>query len=158
MTTPFVRYFAVTDDSPTGNLAYAYMIAMVRMEVPVRLVTTSGGVQVMTDEDGACDDRWGRFRDQLVTPVPADYVNVVCAEPGDWVKRWTAKVHNILVVKELPLDDRFVRAALEYQAILVPTAADRDAWLSHPEVDLAPGSARKIQWILAQAFHDAYAS
>ena len=154
MTAPFVRYFAQTDDSPTGNLAFAYMIAMVRMEVPIRLVSVCGA-QVMSDEDGVDIDRWSRFRNELVTPVPKDFINVVCTEPAHWRRLLTRGFQNVLVVTGDPPDEREAMAAFDYESILCAKQSDVVKWTSHP---LGIGKERKVQWILAQAFHDAYAS
>jgi hypothetical protein len=147
----FVRFFALTDDSPTGDLAFAYTYALEAGRVPFRLVTTLA-MYAQDDEVGAHVNRWGRFRDHLLTRVPSNYLNVVCSESCDWAKFWTAGVKNLLVLDVDPLES-IIDDARKYDAIAVPSLARVHQW---DTVGKQQGRGFNIMCLQAKEFLDHY--
>lgn len=69
----FIRYFAVTDESPIGLAALEYCKAMVRL-APVRVASVSGGLV----------GPWEDMAELQLTPMAGAYVSAVCTHPGQW--------------------------------------------------------------------------
>lgn len=77
MTPVYLRFFADTSGSRTGQVALEYARSLVRM-APVRLVSVSG----------ALEGGWRALDRLLVTPMAGQMIaNVVCTEPELWVRR-----------------------------------------------------------------------
>ena len=126
----FVRFFALTDDSATGDLAFSYMSLLVQSRVPSRLVTTMA-MYAQDSEAGGLVNRWGKFRNYLLTPIPETFQNVVCSLPEHWGGyRTTVKncIANTLVTKTDPITVKDVLFALHYDAIAVPTKELQAKW------------------------------
>lgn len=131
----FIRYFATTDDSPTGRMALEYLKSMLRI-APVRVVSLTG--LPLGD--------WTYYGQALHTPTPVGprCISVVCSHPARWaftrrvtipaterspaedlehtVDFYTPGLHNVLVVPEVPGETQAATAA-KYQARIVPTEA-----------------------------------
>ena len=150
MTRPFVRYFALTDDSPVGRVAFEYMRGLLRIG-PVRVASMGPGLS----------GRWDLYAPLLLTPLPRDgYVNVVCCLPGQWswiqrvpmpnvdttgkvtstewatnrIDLYTAGVRNVLLVASPPPEvpsrlQETLTAARRYQAFVVPTFELGEQWM-----------------------------
>lgn len=162
MTRPFIRYFALTDDSPVGRVSFEYMRGLLRIG-SVRVATMGAGLS----------GRWEPFARLLITPLPATgYVNVVCCLPGQWswtqrvpmpnvdaqhqvtstdwathrVELYTAGVRNVLLVGSPPPQaparlQETLSTALRYQAFVVPTFELGEKWMRldcHPQVIPVP--------------------
>jgi hypothetical protein len=162
LTRPFIRYFALTDDSPVGRVSFEYMRGLLRIG-PVRVATMSAGLS----------GRWELFAPLLVTPLPTSgYVNVVCCLPGQWswiqripmpnldaqgkvastdvathrVELYTVGVRNVLLVGSPPPGvpaqlQETLTTALRYQAFVVPTFELGEKWMRlscHPQVIPVP--------------------
>lgn len=126
----FVRFFALTDDSPVGDLAFRYTSLLVESRVPFRLVTTMA-MYAQDSEGGGIVNRWGRFRDHLITPIPAEFQNVVCSSPQDWARYRTTVdgcIANTLVTGADPTLFNDVMSATYYDAIAVPTKELQVKW------------------------------
>lgn len=74
MTLGFIRYFAVTNDSPIGRAALGYLTPLLRI-APVRVVSKSGQLE------GA----WRRFEPLILTPMQGLCVSCVCTPPASWI-------------------------------------------------------------------------
>lgn len=69
----FIRYFAVTDESPIGLAALEYCKALNRI-APVRVASVSGGLV----------GPWDDMTELLMTPMAGTFVNAVCTHPSSW--------------------------------------------------------------------------
>lgn len=137
----FIRYFAQTDDSPTGRLALEYLRALVRL-APVRIATMSGGLSGL----------WVHYAVLLGTPMTDLWVNAVCCPPArwSWVQKvqmpkmqdgrvvgtevaserqelYTAGTHNLLLASEAPPED-LSRCATKYEAVVVTSHSLMTIW------------------------------
>jgi hypothetical protein len=149
LTRPFLRYFALTDDSPVGRVSFEYMRGLLRIG-PVRVASMGPGLS----------GRWELYAPLLLTPLPTDgYVNVVCCLPGQWswnqrvpmpkldtqgkiistdwatsrVDLYTATVRNVLLVASPPPEapaqlQQAQETARRYQALVVPTFELGEKW------------------------------
>lgn len=95
----FIRYFARTDETALGLVAAKYCDALVGTGIPVRLVSTRVA-ELQLDARGRYRGAWDRHRGLLVTPMDAAFVNVVCGEPGDWKRFYTAGAKNVLLLTD----------------------------------------------------------
>lgn len=143
-----IRYFAVTDESEIGALAFEYLRGLLRC-APVRVISLSMGCH---------GHRWEAAESLLITPLAPVYVNVVCAQPSQWVttvrvsmpnldahgrvvstepaqrqaELYTQGVRNVLLVGTPPpagdLLEGALATALRYQAFVVPSRELADLW------------------------------
>jgi hypothetical protein len=138
----YIRYFATTDDSPTGKLALEYMKGMLRLG-PVRVLSVTGGVQ----------GGWVPYAQLLSTPMSCPFVNVVCCHSERWawkqviptmdlagapldtiegrLELYTAGVRNVLLAG--PDDPPHILSpaavtSLRYEAIVVPSTRLQVHW------------------------------
>lgn len=79
----FIRFMAVTDESPIGLAALEYCKAMVRV-APVRIASVSGGLV------GA----WEAMDALQMTPMTGAYVNAVCTHPSQWRQQLAVPMHK----------------------------------------------------------------
>jgi hypothetical protein len=148
----FIRYYAATNDTPTGRVALEYFKSLVRI-APVRVLSTTGGLS------GA----WAGFSAALATPVTYPLVNVVCSAPNRWtwtqrveampgsvtssahitavtvpakmeriegrLELYTRGIRNVLLAADEPSDMEQLATAIKYEAIVVPSEALLAAWL-----------------------------
>lgn len=156
-----IRYFAQTDATDTGQVAFRYLRALLRVS-QVRLIAASP----------AMDGPWQATARLLASPMVGPFVNVVCCQPARWswtqnvampnldadgnvvstdvahgvVELYTARVRNVLLVNDPPPEspaalERALRTALRYQAFVVPTLALGSRWQRldcHPRVIPVP--------------------
>lgn len=134
----YVRYFATTDDSPTGVIALEYLRSIMKF-APVRVLSVSGGLS----------GQWEAYAQLLATPLTYPFVNVVCCDPARWC--WTQQVamprkdrtlettegtfelytdgiRNVLVATALPAEGCQQHTAARYEAIVVPAERLAIAW------------------------------
>ena len=76
MALDFIRYFAVTNDSPIGKAAQSYLVSLLRI-APVRLLSRSGGF---------LEGSWRRFEGLIMTPMQGKCVSCVCTSPASWIE------------------------------------------------------------------------
>lgn len=123
-----IRYITQTDDSPTGKIAYQYLLGLVEI-APVRLHSQTGSLQ------GA----WGGAGGLMLLPIVDPFVNVVCCDPKRWVFRmetpagpgvvglYTKNRRNLLIVTQPPTAPEW-RHGLLYEAMVAPTPEIAAAW------------------------------
>jgi hypothetical protein len=142
-----IRYFASTDDSPTGRIALAYLKGMLKI-ARVRVLSMSSGMSV----------EWERYSATLATPMLShatntvpDFVNVVCCEQARWIwthhiqaplraggfetitskaELYTVGVRNVLIADDPPTDPEQLRTAERYQDIVTSNVKSAAAWLA----------------------------
>ncbi len=149
MTRPVIRYFALTDDSPVGRVAFEYMRGFLRIG-SVRVASMGAGVS----------GRWDPYAALLLTPLPLQgYVNVVCCLPSQWarshripmpnldpagavtsidwaiskVELYTQGVRNVLLIGSPPPEipgvrDEALITVRRYEAVVVPTFELGEQW------------------------------
>lgn len=136
-----IRYFAQTDASDTGQVAFYYLRALLRI-APVRLISAAPGLE----------GPWTAAARLLATPMALSFVNVVCRNPSRWrwqqnvampnldaqgnvvstdhargdIELYTKGVRNVLLVNDPPPEapaalEGALQTALRYQAFVVPT-------------------------------------
>lgn len=143
MTATSIRYFAATDASPLGELAWAFMRRMIRI-LPVRVASMTGGMA----------GRWIGYESLAMTIVPPGaFINVVCCDPSRWTwttrieaptqqqsaaeiaaggafgaeainsraELWTAGVRNVLIAGSAPRSTPEVDTAKKYDCIVAPS-------------------------------------
>lgn len=160
-----IRYFAQTDASDTGQVAFFYLRALLRVS-PVRLISTAAAML----------GPWQAAGRLLTVPMFEPYVNVVCCTPGRWswtqnivmpnlglgadgkmtvtsteavrgtAELYTVGVRNVLLVNDPPPEapaalEAVLSTALRYQAFVVPTLDLGARWQRldcHPRVIPVP--------------------
>lgn len=137
-----IRYFATTDDSPTGKVALEYLKSLLRI-APVRVGSMTGMMS------GA----WENYALLLSTPLHARYVNVVCCASSRWTwvqnvpmtnakgqrdgtasgrqELYTAGVHNVLLAASFPVDPHAIATAARYEAVITPSDQYMAMWAKH---------------------------
>jgi hypothetical protein len=151
MLIPTIRYYAATNDTPTGRVALEYYKSLVRI-APVRVLSTTGVLS------GA----WAGFSAALVTPMAYPMVNVVCSVPSRWtwtqrveatmqpvvagphitavtvpakteriegrLELYTRGIRNVLLAADEPGDMEQLETAIKYEMIVVPSVALLESW------------------------------
>jgi hypothetical protein len=137
-----IRYFATTDDSPTGKVSLEYLKSLLRI-APVRVGSMTGMLS------GA----WEPYAQLLATPLHARYVNIVCCASSRWSwvqnvpmtnskgqrdgvasgrqELYTAGVHNVLLTPSFPVDPYAIATAARYEAVVTPTDRYMPMWHKH---------------------------
>lgn len=144
----FIRFFCPVNATPLSSLARAYVEAFLVLQYPVRVIATRMA------ELAALPKAWAAHRGRFLTPIGTPFVNVVCGEPFDWHRLYTANVKNILVASSPPELEATVpglrvkphnmgggaakiyeeepaiaaQVAARYDAIVVPTLAISSEW------------------------------
>lgn len=134
----FLRYFAATHMTPQSDLGaacLAWVPFLSALDVPVRLAATHHVSDIMAPaRDRTSKSPWTAHADLLTTEMDGQYINLVCALPEDWKRLWTRSGTNcrrnvLLAAQTTPVErPLFIEAALEYEVLIVPTAADAEIW------------------------------
>lgn len=140
----FIRYYAQTDDSSVGHVAFEYLKGLLRI----------GPVRLFSSPTAAMTGRWKACMPLLATAMTGSFVNVVCCSPDRWtwmqsaampnldkddkvisvdhtharVELYTQGVRNVLIATCTPPSDDHQLTAERYEAIVVPTADLQARW------------------------------
>lgn len=91
-----IRFFCPINDTPLSSLALSYVEAFVVLGYPIRVIATRMA------ELAVLPKGWAQHRGRFLTPLGTPFVNVVCGEPFDWHRLYTANVKNVLVASSPP--------------------------------------------------------
>lgn len=139
----FIRFFCPVNATPLSSLALSYVEAFLVLGYPIRVIATRMAELAVLPKE------WAKHRGLFLTPIGTPFVNVVCGEPFDWHRLYTANVKNILVASSPPAleatvpglkvgagkhgtvgEDAAIAAqvAARYDAIVVPTLEISYEW------------------------------
>lgn len=110
-----------------GQQAALYCGALVRTQLPVRLVPTRFA-DFRNDDWQLAFNPWDPYRSLLLTELIDDYINVVCGQPHDWQRFHTSNKRNVLMLVEENLSSmdepalmELCEATLRYDIVCAPS-------------------------------------
>jgi len=127
----FLRYFCrVNDPGPFGTLSLAYYEALRATTIPIRVLATNLASLNVSESRWAPED--------LVRPVPKEYLNVVCGDNGELLRLHTIGTPNVAITASwngIPTELELASLRL-YDAVICPTPEETAIYLELG-VDLA---------------------
>lgn len=118
-----VRYFCEVSarSTPWADMGYAYFRAIAQAGHGVRVLPIGAA------RPGDAVSRWSAHADSFMTPVPKEFLNVVCGDNGALAKYFTVGVKNMAITATIgrsKASDYDVTALALYDAVVCSTIED----------------------------------
>lgn len=139
-----IRFFCPINDTPLSVMARAYTESFLALNYKVRLLSTR-----VAQLAAVSSHAWIRHRGLFLTPIESPFVNVVCGEPFDWHRLYTAHVKNILIASSPPAPDAVIpglRVGTQKLGVLESESAIAAGVAGRYDVIVVPTEEISLQW------------